>query len=152
MVIVIDTNVIIDAWRDDFAYPRKIVDEVITGNIRAVASHKIWREYELILNRLVNDDGHRELADRFVSAVEMVNSGPRVNIVKYDKEDNKFFSAALAGKADYIISNDMDLREVGEYRGVEVKTPEDFWLEYKRSKDESGSEEWKKWMGGIMNK
>ncbi len=65
LTIVIDTNILIDAWRDDFSYPRRIMDEVMNGNIRAVASDKIIRENKLILDRLVNDDEHYDLVNNF---------------------------------------------------------------------------------------
>ena len=147
--VVVDTNVLIDAWRDDFSYPRKIIDEVMKGNLRAVASHKIWREYELILDRLVNDSGHKELANNFVSAVEIVEPKIRVNVVKYDRQDNKFFEAAIEAHADYIISNDSHLWEIGEYQGIKVVKPKDFWYEYK-SLNSSDGEEWKDWMKQII--
>jgi uncharacterized protein len=148
MKVVIDTNILIDAWKDDFSYQRRIIDEVLAGNIEAFASHKIWREYNLILNRLVNDQKHYDFMNDFIGRVEMVEPRMRVQVVQYDREDNKFFNCALEAEAEYIISNDMDLREVGEYRGVKVATPEDFWNKYKAG-DES---EWKNWMKGILGK
>lgn len=150
--VVIDTNILIDAWRDDFSYTRKIINEVLGGHILAYASHKIWREYQLILDRLVNNDEHRRLANNFFGMIEMVEPRRRVRVVKYDRDDNKFFEAALEAKAEYIISNDCHLWEVGEHQGVKVLKPEDFWLEYKKGKDESGSSEWQGWMKDIMGK
>lgn len=151
MKIVIDTNVLIDAWEDNFSYTRKIIDAVISGDLRAYASNKIWREYQLILDRLVNDPNHYELADRFFSAVEMVQVGHEVDVVKYDKEDNKFFSCAVAAEVDYIISNDMDLHEVGEYQGIKVMKPGEFWNRYQDENDPGGKQEWVNFMSGIMN-
>lgn len=151
MTVIIDTNILIDAWKDDFSYARKILDEVTEGNIRAVVIHKIWKEYQLILDRLVNDERHYNLAQKFISALEEVKPKTRVNIVKYDKEDNKFFDAAIAANAEYIISNDSHLWEIGEYQGIKVMKPEDFWAEYK-SKSDNGGEDWKNWMKNVMGK
>lgn len=150
--VVIDTNVLIDAWRDDFSYTRKIIDEVLQGNIKAIASHKIWREHQIILDRLVNDPQHLALANEFFSAIEIVQPKIKIDIVKYDKDDNKFFEAAVAGKVDYIISNDSHLWEIGEYRGIKVLKPVDFWAEYKKGKDKNGNNEWQNWMGGLLGK
>lgn len=147
---VIDTNILIDAWGDSLSYTRKIIEEVIKGNIRAVASHKIWKEYQMILDRLVNDPAHYELANNFFSAVEMVEPRQKVDVVKYDREDNKLFEAALEAGAAYIITSDLHLFEVGEYKGVRSIKPKDFWLEYKKTADKSGKKEWQDWMGGVM--
>ncbi|MBI5284021.1 MAG: putative toxin-antitoxin system toxin component, PIN family [Chloroflexi bacterium] len=35
-----------------------------------------------------------------------------------DPKDDKFFACAIAGGADYIVSEDRDILVVGEYRGV----------------------------------
>ncbi len=150
MKVVIDTNIFMDAWSDNFSYARKIVDAVISGELEAVASHKIWREYQLILDRLVNDERHYELANRFFSAVRMVDVRRRVSVVKYDRDDNKFFACAEEAGAEYIISNDMHLIEVGEYNGIKALKPKDFWLEYE-GKGKDGSEDWKKWVRAIIH-
>ncbi len=152
LTIVIDTNILIDAWRDDFSYPRRIMDEVMNGNIRAVASDKIIRENKLILDRLVNDDEHYDLVNNFFGYIDVIVVTKRVDIVKYDKDDNKFLECAEEAGADYVISNDSHLWEIGEYKGIKILTPEDFWAEYKDKDDSSGSEEWQSWMKGIMSK
>ncbi len=150
--VVIDTNILIDAWRDDFSYTRKIIDEVLQGKIKAIASHKIWREHQLILDRLVNDPKHLAWANEFFSAIELVEPKIKLNIVKYDPDDNKFFEAAVTGKANYIISNDSHLWEIGEYRGIKILKPADFWLEYKKLNDSDGKSEWQSWMKDLLNK
>jgi putative PIN family toxin of toxin-antitoxin system len=148
--VVIDTNILIDAGGDNLSYTRKIIDEVIRGRIKAIASHKIWKEYQMILDELVNDPAHHELVNNFFSAVEIIEPKRKIDIVKYDREDNKFFEAALEGSAEYIITSDMHLFEVGEYRGIKAIKPKDFWLKYKKTVDKSGKDEWKSWMSNII--
>lgn len=149
--VVIDTNILIDAWQDDFSYTRRILDEIIKGNLRAFASHQIWREYQLILNRLVNDQRHYGLANRFFNAVELIEPRQKLNIVKYDPDDNKFFECALAAQADYIITHDSHFFEVGAYRGIQPIKPKDFWLKYQTSLDKDGQTEWHTWMKNIID-
>ncbi len=152
MLVVIDTNILIDAWRDDFSYPRRIMDEVMKGNMRAVASNQIIRENKLILDRLVNDQEHYDLVNKFFSYIEVIEVNKKVDVIKYDKDDNKFLACAEEAEADYIISNDSHLLDVGEYAGINILNPDDFWAEYRGQDDESGSEEWQSWMKGIMGK
>lgn len=47
----------------------------------------------------------------------------KLDIVKADPEDNKFFEAAIAENAGYIVSKDNHLLKIGSYRGVEVLPP-----------------------------
>ncbi|NMB48337.1 putative toxin-antitoxin system toxin component, PIN family [Candidatus Kuenenbacteria bacterium] len=151
MKIVVDTNILMDAWSDNFSYASRIVEAVISGELQAVASHKIWREYQLILERLVNDQKHYDLANRFFQAIEMIEVRRRVDVVKYDRDDNKFFACAEEAGAEYIISNDMHLIEVGEYKGIRAMKPKDFWLEYE-SESNGGDGGWKSMMKGILGK
>lgn len=152
LTVVIDTNILIDAWRDDFSYPRRIMDEVAKGNIRAVASYKIVRENKLILDKLVNNKKHYDLVNNFFNYIEVIPVNKRVNVVKYDKDDNKFLACAVEAGADYIISNDNHLWEIGEYRGIKIRKPDVFWQEYKSQNDKNGSNEWKEWMKNIMGR
>ncbi|OIO18126.1 putative toxin-antitoxin system toxin component, PIN family [Candidatus Kuenenbacteria bacterium CG11_big_fil_rev_8_21_14_0_20_37_9] len=150
ITVIIDTNILIDAGGDDFNYSRRIMNEVMRGNVRAVASHKILRENRLILNRLVNDPQHYELVNNFFNCIEVVLVNKRVKMVKYDEDDNKFLACAEEAGADYIISNDSHLWEIGEYKGTKILTPEDFWHEYKTLNNESGNEAWQEWIRGII--
>jgi len=148
--VIIDTNILIDAGEDNFSYARRILDEVIKGHIWAFATHKIWREYQLILHRLINDQQHLAWANKFFSALKIVESKIKLDVVRYDKEDNKFFEVAVTVKAHYIITSDIHFFEVGEYQGIEPIKPKDFWLKYEASLDKSGQVEWQKWVKNII--
>lgn len=56
---------------------------------------------------------------------EVVEPKERVSVCR-DPADDKFFACALAGGADYIVTEDEDILDVGEYRGVETITAERF--------------------------
>ncbi len=43
-----------------------------------------------------------------------------------DPADDKFFACAIAGRAQYIVTEDKDILNVGEYRGVTPVTAEEF--------------------------
>ncbi len=43
-----------------------------------------------------------------------------------DPSDNKFFECAVAGGADYIVSEDRDILDVGEYEGIKTVSAEGF--------------------------
>ncbi len=46
-----------------------------------------------------------------------------------DPDDDKFLEAAIAGKADYLVTGDKDLRDIGEYEGIKIRYPEEFLAE-----------------------
>ena len=48
---------------------------------------------------------------------EVVEPAEEVSICR-DPNDDKFFACALAGRADYIVTEDNDILDVGEFRGV----------------------------------
>jgi putative PIN family toxin of toxin-antitoxin system len=43
-----------------------------------------------------------------------------------DPQDNKFFECAVAARADYIVSEDRDILDVGEYRGIRMVSATEF--------------------------
>ena len=57
----------------------------------------------------------------------MVLPDEKLNIVEEDPDDNKFFEVALAGKAQYIVSQDKKhILSIKEYRGIKTIHPEEF--------------------------
>jgi len=46
-----------------------------------------------------------------------------------DPDDNKFLEAAIAAKAEYLVTGDKDLRDIGEYEGVKIRSPAEFLQE-----------------------
>ncbi len=53
---------------------------------------------------------------------------PRViiNAIQEDPEDNKFLACAVEGGADYIVSEDHDLRRLGKYDSIVVLRKQEF--------------------------
>ena len=56
---------------------------------------------------------------------EDVASQERI-VVCRDPKDDKFLEAALVGGADYIVSDDADLLELGSFEGMPILRPEEF--------------------------
>lgn len=50
----------------------------------------------------------------------------RFSEIKDDPEDNKFLDAAVAGKADYIISGDKHLLNLRKFKGIRIVSPAEF--------------------------
>ena len=50
----------------------------------------------------------------------------KVNVIKEDPSDDKVLECALSCKAEFIISGNKHLLELGEYKGIKILTPKEF--------------------------
>jgi predicted nucleic acid-binding protein len=50
----------------------------------------------------------------------------RVLTVVSDDDDNRVLEAAIEGAADYIVSGDADLLDLGTFQGIPIITPGEF--------------------------
>lgn len=143
MRIVLDTNVLIDGFQDDYCAESKLIDAVRSGELTAVATAKVMKEYRLILGRLIADRQYRARIEEFLSMVDETEP-EYVDVTIDDEEDMKFLEAAVGGEADVVVTSDRHLLDAGEADGVRIITPEEAW---RRAEDElGGQQEWR----GIM--
>lgn len=66
-----------------------------------------------------------ELVLAILEGAEVVEPGEKVSVCR-DSADDRFFECAVAGRADYIVTEDKDILAVGEHRGVRAITTEEF--------------------------
>ncbi len=140
MRIVLDTNVLIDAFRDEYSYEKRIIDEVINGSLEAFANNQTLRENKLILNQLISSADYEQTMRDFFGQVNPVQNRRQISVVS-DPEDNKILESAVEAKADYLITKDNSLLSIKEYQAVEIVTPIEFWTKYK----DEGQDLWKQW-------
>ena len=152
MKVILDTNILINGLNDKASITWKILELARTGDARFFASHKIIREYELIINREVKNEINKNILEKFISQVEVIKNTKYVKAVKWDPEDDKFINTALSANADYIISSDNHLLELQEYENIKIVKPEDFYYIYKNQNDEDGQKEWLEIFGNIFKR
>lgn len=130
MRVVLDTNVfisgifwegnycsqIINAWRD-----KKIVlvssFEIIEELIQTLRDFKIKMPEEII------EEWRKIIIENAVIVIPTY----KLDIVKEDHKDNKFFEAALTGKAQYIVSQDAKhILKISEFKEIKTIHPEEF--------------------------
>lgn len=51
---------------------------------------------------------------------------PEISIIERDPKDDMIIACAVAASADYIISRDKHLLDLGRYQDIQIVTPEDF--------------------------
>ena len=49
-----------------------------------------------------------------------------VSVIADDPEDNRYLECAVEGSANYIVSGDQDLLQLGSYQGIQIITPRAF--------------------------
>src|SRR5581483_10445888 len=146
MRIVLDTNVLINGFKDDYSYEKKIIDAVIAGEIEAYANRQTLQENKLIAHQLINNDDYQhELNDLFAQINWVVNRR-QIRIVE-DPEDNKILESAVEAEADYLVTSDNALLKIGTYHNVRIVNPSEFWVSYK----DEGEDLWKQWTNFIRN-
>ena len=128
--IVLDTNITISAlfWK---GYPRAVYDLVKEGKVTLLSSAKIEEEFIRVL-------AYPKFGLTSAEILPIVNSlrkyahfvevKSKVDVVKEDPTDNIFLECALDGKADYIISGDRHLLNIGSHKGIQIMRAKDFLI------------------------
>ena len=58
--------------------------------------------------------------------VETIRVRRRLAVVRRDPDDDTFLECAVAGRAQYLVTGDRDLRELGTFRGTTILTAGEF--------------------------
>lgn len=147
MRIVIDTNVLINGFKDDYSTEKKIIDAVIAGEVEAYANKQTLKENKLLSRQLIeNDDYQNQLNDLF-SKINWVVNRRQIKVVR-DAEDNKILESAVEAEAEYLVTSDNDLLRLEEYQQVKIVNPSEFWSNYK----DEGMDLWKQLTNFVRTK
>jgi len=130
MRVVLDTNIFISGIFWEGNYCSQIIDAWRAGKIMLVSSLEMVQELlETIRDFKIEmpEEMIQEWRTMIVENSVMVVPNEKLDIVKNDPKDNKFFEAALAGKAKYIISQDKKhVLSIPEFKGIKTIHPEEF--------------------------
>lgn len=130
MRVVLDTNVVASRYVSPIGPPARIFSLWETNEFELIISEAILAEYKRVLmyphlqarHRMDDQQIDVELNDlrRFATVVEVDIT---LTVITEDPSDNKFVECAVAGDADYIVSGDKHLLDLGEYRGIQILSP-----------------------------
>jgi len=146
MKIVLDTNVLINGFKDEYSYEKKIIDAVINGEIESFANRQTLRENKLISSQLIDNDEYKNQLNDLFAQINWVVNRRQIHVVS-DPEDNKILESAVEAEADYLITADNALLGIGDYQSVKIVNPAQFWANYK----DEGMDLWKQWTNYIRN-
>jgi putative PIN family toxin of toxin-antitoxin system len=129
MRVVLDTNVLLVSIPKLSKY-RPIFESLIGKKYTLIISNEILAEYEEIIAQKANESVAENIVKMLVT---LSNVGKkeiyfRWNLIKSDEDDNKFADCAVAGNADYLVSNDhhFDVLETIDFPEIPLIDAEKF--------------------------
>jgi putative PIN family toxin of toxin-antitoxin system len=133
MKVVLDANIYVSSMVNTQGNPKRIISAWQQGAFDVLISSAILDEIERVLRypRIVKRHKQDETAiQRFLKLLEneaiIVEPTDVLGIVKDDESDNRYLECAVKGKAQYVISGDKHLLDIGEYRGIVILPPAAF--------------------------
>jgi uncharacterized protein len=124
--IVVDTNLLVAGRWNKRSSSTKVIGFCLEGAVQAVYTKQIMDENLYILGKVKPPKDYLERIKRFYEVSRKVSYGRKRITASRDPSDNRFLEAALAGKADYVISNDRHLLELGSFEGIMIVKPSRF--------------------------
>jgi putative PIN family toxin of toxin-antitoxin system len=107
MRIVLDSNILLAAIGKRSRF-RPIWTAFISGKYDLIVSDDIIYEYEEILQRCASPGAAKTVMEIFIESPKIIFQQIYYswNAIRQDPDDNKFFDIAIAGNADYLVTND----------------------------------------------
>ena len=134
MKIVVDANLFASALIKPDSNPGRILQLVKENQVELVLSPPIIREIKRILLYPKIAKYHCKNAHQLDAYFEdillfslMVEGENIPDVIKDDPADNKYLACAHEGEANYILSGEHHLLELGTYKGIPVVTATDFF-------------------------
>jgi uncharacterized protein len=131
MRIVFDTVVLVRSLLDPYGWSGTLLFDEFEA-FEWVVSPEIVAEYLEVLQKPYFIAKYRPVENRDLQAIlariatAAVVHPTRILLVCRDPEDDKFLAAAQAGSARYIVSEDLDLLDLGSYEGTQIVRAEAF--------------------------
>lgn len=132
MRVVLDTNVLISGIIHPLGASRKILEAWRINQVEIVTSSLLLSElsrvlqYPRIVKRL-DESNFLKITNQLLTKAETVSGlTPTPDIIKNDPSDNVVLSCAEEGEADYIVSGDPHLLNLGSYKNIPIVTPRVF--------------------------
>ena len=131
---VLDINVLVSTFIASGGNPHQILKKAWEGSFKLhlceeilTEARRVLLDYEHIRDRYHYEDRQvMRFLDNLRVVSEMTSNLPQVEVVKEDPDDDKILACALKASADYLISGDPHLKDLGKYEGIEIISPADF--------------------------
>ncbi len=121
MKVVLDTNILLQSLSRK-SLVRSIWDSFLNEKFTLIVSNSILLEYEEILCAKTSENVAFNVISLINEALntELIEVWYEWNAIIFDVDDNKFFDAAISGRADYIVTNDSHFNVVKDIKFPKV--------------------------------
>ncbi len=132
MKVVLDTNVLMSGIFFS-GLPGRILQAWRSRKLQLAVSVEVLEEYLNVAERLAaryTDVEYQGILGLIVEHAELIQASGLKEPVCEDPDDDKFLACAIAAKAKIVVSGDKALLKASGYRGIQVRTPKEFVVEY----------------------
>ena len=113
-------------------------------NVNLYTAEEILQEIRYVLlekphirNRYTYSSNTVETFINYLTDIStVVTQLPKIRVIERDPKDDMIIACAVAASANYIISRDRDLLDLGNYQQIQIITPKEF-MQILRSKEET---------------
>ena len=133
MEAVLDTNVAVSAAISPKGPPAEIIKSWRAHSFTWVTSALLLQELESALRsprlkRYIawSDDELLEFLALVRAVARIVVPTSRIDVIRVDPADNRVLEAAAEGRADYVVTGDRHLLEIGRHENIPIVTPARF--------------------------
>ena len=127
MKVTLDANVLVSGLTST-GTPSSIVDLWLLGTFELILSEHILNGVRQAwakpyFRRFFQEDEISPLLMRVSNRAKMFRPAAGVRGVAEDLEDDLVLATAVSGRADFLVTGDRVLREIGDFGGVRIVTP-----------------------------
>lgn len=128
VAVVYDTNVVVSGigWGGP---PWECLLVAFIPDVEMVTSEAALTELERVLgySRLpFTEEEQTRYPELLRNEATLVDSTENIEEIDADPDDDKFLEIAVEADVDYIVSGDPHLKDLGEFRGIDILSPVDF--------------------------
>jgi putative PIN family toxin of toxin-antitoxin system len=128
MRVVLDTNVILSAILFG-GKPRKVLEAALSGSLKICISESIIEELQNVLQRPkfgLTSQILQGVISELTSIAGWVLPKKHLELIEDDPTDNQVLDCAIEANADYIISGDGHLLQLGKCGSTLIMNPDSF--------------------------
>ncbi|MEW6067127.1 MAG: putative toxin-antitoxin system toxin component, PIN family [Nitrospirota bacterium] len=132
--VILDTNILVSAllFKGDLA---GIVDLWKEGQIIPVLSRETFAEFKAVLEypkfSLTRQEIKVIIEEEVLPFFEVIEVKDKIKGICRDADDDKFIACAVSAAADFLISGDKDLLNIGRYKSVRIISASELLMMFK---------------------
>ena len=137
--VVLDANQFVSALLKQASNSSRLLDLVHAGDVRLLVSEKIITEIDRVIRYPKVKKIHRwsdsnldAFIIKIIRAAQMVSGTLKLRVIEEDPTDDKYLECAIEGEADFIVSGDKHLKNLGSFREIPIISPAEFLKRIKK--------------------